>query len=571
MTMANENSMNLSTAAALKGQGANQRKSQAYGPGQASKNLGDKGLTPIIEASHVSQSFTSDKGVELDVLKDISFTLYKGEIVAILGRSGAGKSTFLRNLAGLAKPTEGSVSYLGKELTGPNPGVGMVFQTFALMPWLSVQDNVELGLEARGVPKKRRARQALEAIDSIGLDGFESAYPKELSGGMRQRVGIARALVLKPSALFMDEPFSALDVLTAENLRQEVLKLWSKQERDIESVLIVTHNIEEAVQMADRVVVLGSHPGHLIAQVLVDLPRPRDKHSAEFEAMVDKLYSTLTGHSQAQEHELEMRELAGAQAGAAGERIQADGAGLSSQASNGLAQAPTGGAAGNGQTRQPGEVASGAVGMSGQAGNIDASNAINNTAETGNAGNFTTINTANTGDTVNPGNTEWPNSEEQLLPNATPGGLAGLLDAILQYQGAVDLADLASDLSFEVDDLFPLVDAGALLGILTVDDGRVQITDTGKAWQQSDILEAKQIFARLAMDHAPLVRAIDQALRRNDDGKLRGKLVRDRLRSRLTDDQADQQFETAVNWGRYGELFDYDADDDTFTLDEANA
>ncbi|RBP97494.1 hypothetical protein CRD60_06700 [Bifidobacterium aemilianum] len=209
--------------------------------------------------------------------------------------------------------------------------------------------------------------------------------------------------------------------------------------------------------------------------------------------------------------------------------------------------------------------------MSGQAGNIDASNAINNTAETGNAGNFTTINTANTGDTVNPGNTEWPNSEEQLLPNATPGGLAGLLDAILQYQGAVDLADLASDLSFEVDDLFPLVDAGALLGILTVDDGRVQITDTGKAWQQSDILEAKQIFARLAMDHAPLVRAIDQALRRNDDGKLRGKLVRDRLRSRLTDDQADQQFETAVNWGRYGELFDYDADDDTFTLDEANA
>ena len=236
-------------------------------------------------------------GAELTVLRDISFTLHEGEIVAILGRSGAGKSTFLRILAGLVPASSGTVTYRGTDITGPNPGVGLVFQTFALMPWLTVQANVELGLEARGVPREERRRAALQAIDAIGLDGFENAYPKELSGGMRQRVGIARALVVQPDALFMDEPFSALDVLMAENLRNEVLKMWSGNQRSIKSVLIVTHNIEEAVQMADRVVVLGSHPGHLIADMPVTLPRPRDRHSAQFEAMVDTLYAILTGQS----------------------------------------------------------------------------------------------------------------------------------------------------------------------------------------------------------------------------------------------------------------------------------
>ena len=253
--------------------------------------------TAIIEAQHMGKTYRAKRGKELTVLRDISFTLHEGEIVAILGRSGAGKSTFLRILAGLVPASSGTVTYRGTDITGPNPGVGLVFQTFALMPWLTVQANVELGLEARGVPREERRRAALQAIDAIGLDGFENAYPKELSGGMCQRVGIARALVVKPDALFMDEPFSALDVLTAENLRNEVLKMWSGDQRSIKSVLIVTHNIEEAVQMADRVVVLGSHPGHLIADVPVTLPRPRDRHSAQFEAMVDTLYVILTGQS----------------------------------------------------------------------------------------------------------------------------------------------------------------------------------------------------------------------------------------------------------------------------------
>ena len=230
--------------------------------------------TAIIEAQHVGKTYRAERGKELTVLRDISFTLHEGEIVAILGRSGAGKSTFLRILAGLVPASSGTVTYRGTDITGPNPGVGLVFQTFALMPWLTVQANVELGLEARGVPREERRRAALQAIDAIGLDGFENAYPKELSGGMRQRVGIARALVVQPDALFMDEPFSALDVLTAENLRNEVLKMWSGNQRSIKSVLIVTHNIEEAVQMADRVVVLGSHPGYFIADVPVTLPSP---------------------------------------------------------------------------------------------------------------------------------------------------------------------------------------------------------------------------------------------------------------------------------------------------------
>ena len=253
--------------------------------------------TAIIEAQHVGKAYRAKRGKELTVLRDISFTLHEGEIVAILGRSGAGKSTFLRILAGLVPASSGTVTYRDTDITGPNPGVGLVFQTFALMPWLTVQANVELGLEARGVPREERRRAALQAIDAIGLDGFENAYPKELSGGMCQRVGIARALVVQPDALFMDEPFSALDVLTAENLRNEVLKMRSGDQRSIKSVLIVTHNIEEAVQMADRVVVLGSHPGYFIADVPVTLPRPRDRHSAQFEAMVDTLYAILTGQS----------------------------------------------------------------------------------------------------------------------------------------------------------------------------------------------------------------------------------------------------------------------------------
>ncbi|MDF7640613.1 AAA-associated domain-containing protein [Bifidobacterium sp. ESL0784] len=535
-------------------------------------DLNADGAHTVIEANHISQSFTSEKGNETTVLDDISFNLHEGEIVAILGRSGAGKSTFLRILAGLIQPTSGQVSYRGKALNGPNPGVALVFQTFALMPWLTVEDNVELGLEARGVPREERHKRALKAIDAIGLDGFESAYPKELSGGMKQRIGIARALVLRPDALFMDEPFSALDVLTAENLRQEVLKLWNNNQSGIKSILIVTHNIEEAVQMADRVVVLGSHPGHLIAQVPVNLPRPRDKHSPEFEAMVDKLYAILTG----QESQRSRANTAAANGGnseqpaAAGneETSSPKGSGQSADDSAGNAAQTADNANGSSSPADengPDET-SAHDGGKGNNANQDQSQGIGLDEHTKAQTEASEKLAVHENDTK----VKEANARAELLPNATPGGLAGLLDVVSNYQGGVDLADLAADLSFEVDDLFPLIDAGTMLGLLTVNNGHCTITREGDRWCHADVLEAKKLFAQLIMDHAPLVRTIDRALRNHPDRGLRGELILDLLRSQHTDEEAQQQFDIAVTWGRYGELFDYDADDDQLTLDEAN-
>ncbi|WEV58728.1 nitrate/sulfonate/bicarbonate ABC transporter ATP-binding protein [Bifidobacterium sp. ESL0728] len=543
-------------------------------------DLDANGTHTVIEASHISQSFTSEKGNETTVLDDISFNLHEGEIVAILGRSGAGKSTFLRILAGLIQPTSGKVSYRGKELDGPNPGVALVFQTFALMPWLTVEDNVELGLEARGVPREERHKRALQAIDAIGLDGFESAYPKELSGGMKQRIGIARALVLRPDALFMDEPFSALDVLTAENLRQEVLKLWNNNQSGIKSILIVTHNIEEAVQMADRVVVLGSHPGHLIAQVPVNLPRPRDKHSPEFEAMVDKLYAILTGQVSQRGH----ANMAAANAentetdSTSGQENAAKPTESSALTNTGKDSIAPNSVLHSGETNASDNLADAANHGEIEARNdIDSNHAIQSHSQNQDQrdglddhSNAQTEADEKLAAHENDTKIKDNNARTELLPNATPGGLAGLLDVVSNYQGGVDLADLAADLSFEVDDLFPLIDAGTMLGLLTVNNGHCTITRDGERWCHADVLEAKKLFAQLIMDHAPLVRTIDKALRNHPDRGLRGELILDLLRSQHTDEEAQQQFDIAVTWGRYGELFDYDADDDQLTLDEAN-
>ncbi|MER7845152.1 nitrate/sulfonate/bicarbonate ABC transporter ATP-binding protein [Kitasatospora sp. NPDC096077] len=249
----------------------------------------------LLETTGLTKSYAGADG-ELPVLSGIDLTVRAGEIVALLGRSGSGKSTLLRCLAGLLPPSSGTVRYRGTPLTGANPGTALVFQTFALLPWLTVRQNVELGLEARGVPPRERARAADQAIDLIGLAGFENAYPKELSGGMRQRVGFARALVVEPDVLMMDEPFSALDVLTAENLRGELMELWDSGQFPTRAVVLVTHNIEEAVLMADRVVVLGSRPyGTIRETVEVDLERPRDRDSAEFDELVDRVYRIMTG------------------------------------------------------------------------------------------------------------------------------------------------------------------------------------------------------------------------------------------------------------------------------------
>ncbi|HIE9966445.1 TPA: AAA-associated domain-containing protein [Legionella pneumophila] len=248
----------------------------------------------IINIENLSKSFKKAPSQHLLVLEDVNFKLQEGEIVALLGKSGSGKSTLLRIIAGLIAPSSGTVTYRGKPVTRPVEGIAMVFQSFALMPWLTVLENVELGLEAQGISREERRHRAIEAIDIIGLDGFESAFPKELSGGMRQRVGFARALVINPDVLLMDEPFSALDVLTAENLKSDLLELWKEKKTNTNGILLVTHNIEEAATLADRIVIFGNDPGYIRAELPVTLPQPRDPESPEYLALVDKIYTLMT-------------------------------------------------------------------------------------------------------------------------------------------------------------------------------------------------------------------------------------------------------------------------------------
>jgi NitT/TauT family transport system ATP-binding protein len=420
-------------------------------------------MAPIVEVTSVTKAFTTPDGRALPVLDGITFTLQEGEIVALLGKSGSGKSTLLRCIAGLIAPTTGTVTYRGTTLSGANPGVAMVFQTFALLPWLTVQQNVELGLQARGVPEAERRQRALDAIDVIGLDGFEHAYPKELSGGMRQRVGFARALVVQPDALLMDEPFSALDVLTAENLRTELTGLWQGNQFPTKAVLIVTHNIEEAVLLADRILVLSSNPGRIKAELAVELPRPRDRHASAFENLVDTVYGILTGREDA-----------------AGKAV--------------IEPAP---------------------------------------------------------------GRPLPTPIEVPLPAVSVGGMSGLLEILAARRGEEGLAGIADALSFEVDDLLPLVDAVELLGLAHTAEARITITDAGRNLAVADIDTTKKLFADLAAHRAPLVRAILQALRATNDGTLREGFFLDLLRRGFSEAEARRQLDTAIDWGRYAELFDY--------------
>jgi NitT/TauT family transport system ATP-binding protein len=249
---------------------------------------------PLLEIDNVRKTFPRTDGGELLVLDGVSLRMKDGEIVGLLGRSGSGKSTLLRLIAGLSRPSAGNLAYRGDPIDGPPLGIAMVFQSFALFPWLTVYDNVALGLEAQQVPRADIRRRSLAAIDLIGLDGYESAYPRELSGGMRQRVGFARALVVHPQILLMDEPFSALDVLTAETLRTDFLDLWSDGRMPIKGVLLVTHNIEEAVLMCDRIMIFGSNPGRILTEIPVTLPQPRNRLDPSFAALVERIYVEMT-------------------------------------------------------------------------------------------------------------------------------------------------------------------------------------------------------------------------------------------------------------------------------------
>jgi NitT/TauT family transport system ATP-binding protein len=254
--------------------------------------------SPLLQCNDVRKAFPKPDGAELLVLEGMNLELREGQIVGLLGRSGSGKSTLLRLIAGLAEPSAGQLRYMGQPISGPAPGIAMVFQSFALFPWLSVFENVALGLEAQRLPRADIRKRSLAAIDLIGLDGFESAYPRELSGGMRQRVGFARALVVHPNILLMDEPFSALDVLTAETLRTDFLDLWAEGRMPIKGVILVTHNIEEAVLMCDRILVFGSNPGRILSEIKVSLPQPRNRLDPSFRELVESIYVEMTARPQ---------------------------------------------------------------------------------------------------------------------------------------------------------------------------------------------------------------------------------------------------------------------------------
>jgi NitT/TauT family transport system ATP-binding protein len=272
--------------------------SQNAGPGSTeTTSAAGNADQPVIKLRNVSMAFAKPSGKPLPVLADIDIALNQGEILGLLGRSGSGKSTLLRIAAGLIQPSCGEVLYRGLRLVRPAEGIAVVFQTFALFPWLTVLQNVETGLDALGLARDETRRRAQAAIELIGLDGFQLAYPRELSGGMRQRVGFARAIVTEPLVLLMDEPFSALDVLTAETLRTDFLDLWTAHQLSTKSVLLVTHNIEEAVLMCDRVLVLSSGPGRIAAEIAVSLPHPRNRLAIDFRNIVDEIYAILTSRA----------------------------------------------------------------------------------------------------------------------------------------------------------------------------------------------------------------------------------------------------------------------------------
>jgi NitT/TauT family transport system ATP-binding protein len=422
----------------------------------------------IIDARQLEKAFEQPDGNEIQVIAPLDLAIESNTICALLGPSGSGKSTLLRILSGLTRPTRGTVHWRGRPVED-NRNVGIVFQSFALFPWLTVLENVEVPLTARGFEHRIRHPQALKAIAMVGLGGFENAYPKELSGGMKQRVGLARALAVEPEVLFMDEPFSALDVLTAENLRGELLQLWTNRQIPTKSIFLVTHNIEEAVFLADRVVVLGKHPARIRADFRIPLTHPRERKSAEFLLYVDYIYKVMT------QPELEIGSL----------------------------------------TKVP----------------------------------------------------ALRKLSVQALPHATAGGIAGLLEFLNDRGGQEDLYHLAEELLMEVDDLFPIVDAAVMLGFAESRQGDVHVTSTGKEFAEADIPERKRLFRDAVLSHAMLLRQIRNALERKSDGALPLEFFHDILDEHFSQEDVQRQIDTALNWGRYAEVFGYDSESDRLILE----
>jgi NitT/TauT family transport system ATP-binding protein len=411
----------------------------------------------LLNLEHVSKTYRTESK-EFLALREIDLCIKAGEFVCLLGPSGCGKSTLLRIIAGLNGATSGAVSYRNQPLLGVNPHTTIVFQTFALYPWLTVQDNVEIALKARGVAANERRRRALELLDVVGLDGFESAYPRELSGGMRQKVGFARAMAVEPELLCLDEPFSALDVLSAEALRGELMELWLNKKIPTKAILMVTHNIEEAVFMADRIVIMGKDPGHIVTDVAVTLHQPRHRKDTAFQSLVDQVYAAVAGQAQTKDGELGTK---------------------------------------------PGQ----------------------------------------------PGTT-------RPLPHAPLSAVTGLLEKLVEEGGRIDLYRMGGALMLELDDLLPIVDAGTLLGFVTVADGDLALTPLGRAYADTTILARKAIIAGRVL-RLPMIAWIYETLQQDDNQRVAWDYFHDKLEADFGDD-AEKQLDVAISWGRHAELFAYD-------------
>lgn len=439
----------------------------------------------LLSARDVMKYFGDDRR---PVLEHVSLELREGEFVALLGPSGSGKSTLLRILAGLMEPSGGDVLVHGSPLVGPNPNVAIVFQSFALFPWLDVLQNVELGLLAMNVPEEERRSRATRAIDLIGLDGFEEAFPKELSGGMKQRVGFARALVVQPEVLFMDEPFSALDVLTAENLRTELQDLWLAKTMPTKAVVMVTHNIDEAVSLADRILVFGANPGHIRVELKGLSPADRSAKSAPRARLVELIYRIMTNPDDDAPAIVE-------------QSIQ-------------------------GRTRP-----------------IASVRGAKSTAAT-------------------------RARRYQVLPDVSIDDLTGLVQYIGGIGGHAAVQDLSRDLQMRADDLLAIIEATDLLGFGALQERQVVLTPIGSRFADSETDEEKAIFRAQALDHIALLHHIVRDLTAAPTHTLDAEEVIDELEHSFSGEEARRQFETAVDWGRYAELFTYDDSSGELTLDE---
>jgi NitT/TauT family transport system ATP-binding protein len=427
--------------------------------------------SPLLQCTDVRKAFPKPDGAELLVLEGMNLELREGQIVGLLGRSGSGKSTLLRLIAGLSEPSAGNLRYLGKPISGPAPGIAMVFQSFALFPWLTVFENVALGLEAQRMSRPEIRKRSLAAIDLIGVDGFESAYPRELSGGMRQRVGFARALVVHPNILLMDEPFSALDVLTAETLRTDFLDLWAEGRMPIKGVILVTHNIEEAVLMCDRVLVFGSNPGRILSELKVSLPQPRNRLDPSFRELVERIYVEMTAR-------------------------------------------PIG-------------------------------------ATPGRKENFPGLGIGS------------------ALPHVSSNVLAGLMEAVAAapFNGKADLPEIASDLTMEIDELFPVAETLQMLRFAELEGGDLKLTEDGLAFAHAALDERKRIFTRHLLTYVPLAAHVRRVLDERASHSARKSRFIDELEDFMSEEAAEQSLRAVVSWGRYAEAFAYDDENAMFSLE----